>query len=380
MLRCKDWNAIHGFESSKELARDILAKVHVAVVPGTDFGVPDDLRLAFCNARYSEGIDRLREYFTSSAAEWANRRDSAQGVNHECLRVTSDLAEPVEAFISDEAPTTPNEPISVQRAIVLAAGRGSRLHALTDDAPKCLTEIGGEPLLERALHALGSQGITEAVIVIGYMGEMVRDRIGPRIAGVDIRYVEAPDYATSNNIRSLWDARDYLDQDLVLLEADVAFDPSVVGALLAHSGSSAAVAPYDLALSGTVVRRDRNGRVTNFILGADQGPQFDTTDTFKTVNIYVLREQLLREHVVPRLCKVIDAGDVNEYYESILRDCVADRSCGIDMAAVDVSSSRWAEIDDDHDLERCRVSLPGPRCAVRSRPESARGVLALRLC
>ena len=68
MLRCKDWNAMHGFESSKELARDILEKVHVAVVPGTDFGVPDDLRLAFCNVRYSEGIDRLREYFTSSAA------------------------------------------------------------------------------------------------------------------------------------------------------------------------------------------------------------------------------------------------------------------------------------------------------------------------
>ena len=68
MLRCKEWNARHGFESSKELARDILEKVHVAVVPGTDFGVPDDLRLAFCNARYSEGIDRLREYFTSLAA------------------------------------------------------------------------------------------------------------------------------------------------------------------------------------------------------------------------------------------------------------------------------------------------------------------------
>ncbi len=68
MLRCNEWNAAHGFESSKELARDILEKVHVAVVPGTDFGVPDDLRLAFCNARYTEGIDRLREYFPSSAA------------------------------------------------------------------------------------------------------------------------------------------------------------------------------------------------------------------------------------------------------------------------------------------------------------------------
>lgn len=67
MLRCAEWNAAHGFVSSKELARDILERVHVAVVPGTDFGVPQDLRLAFCNARYDEGIDRLRAYFSDSS-------------------------------------------------------------------------------------------------------------------------------------------------------------------------------------------------------------------------------------------------------------------------------------------------------------------------
>ena len=64
MLRCAEWNTAHGFVSSKELARDILKRVHVAVVPGTDFGVPQDVRLAFCNARYNEGIDRLRAYFS----------------------------------------------------------------------------------------------------------------------------------------------------------------------------------------------------------------------------------------------------------------------------------------------------------------------------
>jgi len=69
MLRCQDWNLAHGFASSKELARDILLRAHVAVVPGTDFGVPQDLRLAFCNDRYNEGIDRLREYFSSSTTE-----------------------------------------------------------------------------------------------------------------------------------------------------------------------------------------------------------------------------------------------------------------------------------------------------------------------
>jgi aspartate aminotransferase len=65
VLRCADWNKSHGFDSSKELAHDILNKAQVAVVPGTDFGIPQDLRLAFCNGRYDEGIDRLKRYFCS---------------------------------------------------------------------------------------------------------------------------------------------------------------------------------------------------------------------------------------------------------------------------------------------------------------------------
>ena len=77
MLRCEEWNKAMGFASSKELARDILEKAHVAVVPGTDFGVPQDLRLAFCNARYEEGIDRLHDYFSSSNEAFAPGTASA---------------------------------------------------------------------------------------------------------------------------------------------------------------------------------------------------------------------------------------------------------------------------------------------------------------
>ena len=65
VLRCSDWNQASGFASSNGLANDILKKTHVAVVPGTDFGIPQDLRLAFCNDRYDEGVDRLRSYFSS---------------------------------------------------------------------------------------------------------------------------------------------------------------------------------------------------------------------------------------------------------------------------------------------------------------------------
>ena len=80
MLRCQDWNNAHGFASSKELARDILKKVHVAVVPGTDFGVPHDLRLAFCNDRYNDGIDRLRDYFTAATDQSSEVQQPVEAV------------------------------------------------------------------------------------------------------------------------------------------------------------------------------------------------------------------------------------------------------------------------------------------------------------
>jgi histidinol-phosphate/aromatic aminotransferase/cobyric acid decarboxylase-like protein len=216
--------------------------------------------------------------------------------------------------------------------------------------PKCLVEVGGEPLLERALRGLATNGVAEAVIVVGYKGQAVRDHIGSRFADVDIRYVDAPDFDTTNNIRSLWDARKYLDEDVLLLEADVAFDPDVIAALVSVPGSSAAVAPFHPPLSGTVVRRTEGHMIATFVLGSEQGPTFDPNDAFKTVNIYLLREQVLREHIVPRLCAAIEAGDVHSYYENIFRDAVAEGALK-DFAAVDVSESRWYEIDDHRDLD-----------------------------
>ncbi len=65
-LDCENWIKEKGFTDSKDLAKDILEKVYVATVPGTDFGIPNTLRLAFCNSRYNEAIDRLRIYFTGA--------------------------------------------------------------------------------------------------------------------------------------------------------------------------------------------------------------------------------------------------------------------------------------------------------------------------
>lgn len=239
---------------------------------------------------------------------------------------------------------------AVSRAVILAAGKGTRLQPLTNGLPKCLVEVGGTPLLVRTLDALAEQGVDEAVIVIGYGGDTIRERIGKSHAELAIHYVEAPDFDSTNNIRSLWDARRYLDRDVLLLEADVAFDAQILGALLEVPGSSAAVAPFQRPLSGTVVHRNAADCVTSFTLGSGQGPGFDAETALKTVNIYVLREALLRNLVVPRLSATVAAGHVDRYYETVLQDCVADGSLR-DLTAVDVSAHRWYEVDDHRDLD-----------------------------
>jgi histidinol-phosphate/aromatic aminotransferase/cobyric acid decarboxylase-like protein/NDP-sugar pyrophosphorylase family protein len=251
---------------------------------------------------------------------------------------------------NEERTISSSDPRAVRRAVILAAGKGTRLQPLTQDLPKCLVEVGGQPMLERALLALASQGVAEVVVVIGYGGETIRERIGCSFGGLTIQYVEAPDFATTNNIRSLWDARDYLDEDVLLLEADVAFDPQIITALLDVPGSSAAVAPFAPPLSGTVVHRDGDDQVTSFTLGSEQGPGFDLDTALKTVNIYLLRAELLRNVLAPCLCRAIEGGHTDRYYETVMQDCVANGSLE-DLTAVDVSAHRWYEVDDHRDLD-----------------------------
>lgn len=238
----------------------------------------------------------------------------------------------------------------VRRALILAAGLGQRMLPLTLDVPKCLVPVNGVPILFRSLRVLASAGVREAVIVVGHQAAQIRHRVGANFAGIDIEYVDAPSFDTTNNIRSLWDARRYCDRDILLLEGDIVFDRDVVMRLRQQVGSSMAVAGNNTNFSGTVVRHDDNGIVTAFILGAEQDGRLNVDDAQKTVNIYLLRAGALRTKILPELCRHIDSGNVHAYYETVFRDLVADGSLA-DLVAVDVSSSRWCELDDHRDLE-----------------------------
>lgn len=120
------------------------------------------------------------------------------------------------------------------KAVILAAGIASRLRPLTNDRPKCLLEIGGKCLLQRSFDGLIQNGITEFVVVTGYLHEQIENFLNSQYKDVSITYIYNEKYASTNNIYSLWLARPEVEgKEMLLLDSDILFDPQIVTRLLA---------------------------------------------------------------------------------------------------------------------------------------------------
>jgi len=127
------------------------------------------------------------------------------------------------------------------RAVILAAGRGTRLNGHTSDVPKALLPIGGRTLIERQIRALRHAGVPDVAVVVGCRGDEVR-----RHCGAGVEYVENRAYAETNSLYSLWLARDLMAGGCVVLNCDVLFHPQLLRDLLGvGSGDALLVAPRD---------------------------------------------------------------------------------------------------------------------------------------
>ncbi len=124
------------------------------------------------------------------------------------------------------------------KAIILAAGVGKRLWPLTQHRPKCLIELGGRSLLARYLDALAGVGIRQAVIVVGYKQDMIRSAVTAVSQGMDVRYL-ANEHYQRGSISSLWLARTELDDDVLIMDADVLFHREILRRLVTSTWPTA---------------------------------------------------------------------------------------------------------------------------------------------
>jgi len=137
----------------------------------------------------------------------------------------------------------------IKRAVVLAAGFGSRLRDADDSRPKPLREVGAVPLLVRVLRALSASGIEEAQIVLGYQADQIREAIERQPGlGLSVSYVLNEHYAKSNGV-SVLAARQFVGDGCVLSMADHLYSPRVVDAVLSPEfpeGSSVLGVDFDI--------------------------------------------------------------------------------------------------------------------------------------
>ena len=235
------------------------------------------------------------------------------------------------------------------QAVILAAGMGRRLKELTADNTKCMLDINGRSLIQRALEALEGTSVTRVVIVAGYKGEALKDYVYSLGSPIPIQFIDNPEYATTNNIYSLYLAKDILaSDDTLLLESDLIFDPQMLKDLEDSPFPNLVLAArFQSWMDGTVVTLDAESNITSFV----DKHHFDFShadDYYKTVNIYKFSRDFSCNQYIPFLEAYSTALGRNQYYEQVLK--VITLLDNPNLKGL-VTARRWYEIDDAQDKE-----------------------------
>lgn len=235
----------------------------------------------------------------------------------------------------------------ITTALLLAAGTGSRLFPLTQNAPKCFTLVNDKSILQRLISNLKSQGFKKLVIVTGHQKECIMDYLGDKSGDISIEYIHSPLYKTTNNIYSLWMTRHIINEPFVLFESDLVMNSALLNDMVYPDRM--AVALMQPWLNGTTVSIDSNKMVTKFQKGTTN-PYSDFR--YKTVNIYSF-SLLTWRAIIKQLNKHIAEGDVNCYYESVFAEMTANKS--LTLKSVSFDHEPWYEIDTIQDLAKAEL-------------------------
>ena len=237
------------------------------------------------------------------------------------------------------------------QAIILAAGMGRRLGEYTRDNTKCMVEVNGQKLIDRALRQLGQLPLQRVVVVVGYQGQKLRDHLEQNYHGpLRLEFAVNPIYDRTNNIYSLWLVKQQLQaDDTLLIESDLIFDDSLLPLVVGCEHRDVAlVAKYEPWMDGTMVRIDADGNIVNFV--PRKAFNYAEVDNYyKTVNIYKLSREFLHDVYVPFLEAYSQVMGNNDYYEQVLR--VVSTLDHVEIKALDIGTRRWYEIDDAQDLD-----------------------------
>jgi len=246
-------------------------------------------------------------------------------------------------------------------AVILAAGRGSRLHPHTAECPKCLTVLGGMTLIGRQLRTLRDAGVDDIVVVAGYRAEMLK------LPGT--RQVRNERWRTTNMVASLFAAEAEFGDDLIVSYGDIVYEPQVLRALLESRREISVVVDrqwraywesrFDDPLSDAeTLRTDNRGRITDIgnrpATIDDIEAQYIGLTRFKGDGIAALKHARAALGKTPRPW-MQKRPPAKAYMTDLLMEMIL---AGDDVHAVPVDGG-WLEIDTVADYEKAAAMIAG---------------------
>ncbi|WP_144561337.1 NTP transferase domain-containing protein [Bacillus mycoides] len=225
------------------------------------------------------------------------------------------------------------------RAILLAAGMGTRLRPLTLTTPKSLVEVNGKPMLERQIEYLQEIGVEEIIVVTGYLAE----KFDYLVDKYNVKLVHNDKYNVYNNIYTMYVVREYL-QDAYVMDADVYLHRNI---FIENPESSLYFsAKKEDFRNEWIIKHDENRKVYDIEIG-------DGDDDYILCGIsYWSKEDGV--HIVKKLEEVVDQEDFGElYWDNIVKDNIQD----LNVHLYKIDSNDSFEIDSIEDLKKVEEKL-----------------------
>jgi choline kinase len=238
------------------------------------------------------------------------------------------------------------------KALILAAGRGTRIHSVHGNCPKCLIQFNGNKstILDHQIESLFSTGVTDIGIVVGYEKDQIIQHVLKRFRDHSNRFhfIENAAFAKTNNIYSFWLAQTWLNgESFVCLNGDVVFDQEIlVPAVESAYPITMVVDPkWRDETMKVIIANDRVIRMSKRIL------QSEFSGTYIGITSFAADVQ---SELFARVSNLIRAGNDSEFFNLAVQE-LADE--GVRVGFTGTGDLPWAEIDDPRDLEFARVHI-----------------------
>lgn len=237
------------------------------------------------------------------------------------------------------------------QAVILAAGKSERMYPWTLETPKCLLEIGNKSFLERILDSLILYDLQKVLIVVGFEGSKIEQFIRSRSWGVlEIDLIWNHVYSDTNNGYSLWLARKWLEENFLLLDSDILFDPRILGCLLEseYENCLALRKSKNLGSEEIKVKMDEQNRVLE--IGKSVSVEYASGESLGIEKFSLRSSKSLVEKLEEN---IVQKGKTQEFYEASFQNWIDDpksKKDGHFLYAQDIGELRGMEVDTKEDF------------------------------